>query len=127
LLEFREVTEPAVLERRFLNEIRLPIDIAVLQWRAEAARDFITDTGATTKAAVAEFRFHDSAHLAHVFKRFFQCSPQSFSAGAEIYRLQGRAAMSAPRRFECNLSVRPVSRGYNLLSRRRVAGLGYRL
>ncbi len=70
---------PRTLQRRFLNEIGLPIDVVLLQWRAEAARDFIMATGETTKEAAKQFGFHDSAHLAHVFKRFFQRTPQSFS------------------------------------------------
>lgn len=80
LADLPEVAMTArTLERRFLNEIGLPLDVALLQWRAEAARDFIMATGQTTKATAARFGFFDSAHLAHVFRRFFQRTPQSFS------------------------------------------------
>jgi transcriptional regulator GlxA family with amidase domain len=67
------------LQRRFRNEIGLPLDVALLQWRAEAARDFIMATGAATKEAAARFGFRDSSHLDHVFQRFFQRNPQSFA------------------------------------------------
>ena len=67
------------LQRRFLNEIGLSIDVAFLQWKAEAARDYIMATGAQTKDAAARFGFHDSAHLIRAFQRFFQRTPQSFS------------------------------------------------
>jgi transcriptional regulator GlxA family with amidase domain len=85
------------LQRRFHNEIGLPLDVALLQWRAEAARDFIIATGATTKETAIRFRFHDSAHLDHVFQRFLQRNPQSFSPRKNGSNL-GRAAVSSPRR-----------------------------
>jgi transcriptional regulator GlxA family with amidase domain len=55
------------LQRHFRNEIGLPLDVALLQWRAEAARDFITTTSATTKETARRFGFHDSALYRHAF------------------------------------------------------------
>ena len=82
------------LQRRFRNEIGLPLDIALLQWRAEAARDYIMATGATTKETAMRFRFHDSAHLDHVFQRFFQRNPQSFSPRKNVSASTGATGLS---------------------------------